>query len=66
VRRRDFYTLLARLLGAPAPRFVPPAPGAPLPPHERTNRRVVNRRLRTELGLRLRYPSYEDGLPASL
>src|SRR5262249_56781506 len=46
VRRRDFYALLARLLGAPEPRFVPPPPGAPVPGHERADRRVVNRRLR--------------------
>jgi nucleoside-diphosphate-sugar epimerase len=66
VRRRDFYGLLARLLGGPEPRFVPPPPGAPLPAHERANRRILNRRLRAELGLTLRYPSYEEGLPASV
>jgi nucleoside-diphosphate-sugar epimerase len=66
VRRREFYPLPARLLGAPEPRFIPPDPGAPLPAHERVNRRVVNRRLRQELGLDLRYPSLEQGLPASL
>jgi nucleoside-diphosphate-sugar epimerase len=66
VRRREFYTLLARLLGAPEPRFTLPPPGAPLPPHERTNRRVSNRRLRQELGLALRYPSCAEGLPASV
>jgi nucleoside-diphosphate-sugar epimerase len=65
VRRRDFYALLARLLGAPEPGFVPPAPGAPLPGHERANRRIVNRRLHADLGVRLRYPSYKEGLPAS-
>jgi nucleoside-diphosphate-sugar epimerase len=66
VRRRDFYARLAELLGAPPPHFVAPAPGAPLPPHERANRRLVNRRLRADLGLRLRYPSFGEGLPASL
>ena len=66
VRRRDFYAELARLLGAPAPRFVAPAPGAPPPPHERANRRILNRRLRGELGLTLRYPSFVEGLRASL
>jgi nucleoside-diphosphate-sugar epimerase len=62
VRRRDFYTALARLLNAPEPRFVSPAPGTPLPAHERSNRRIVNRRLHRELGVELRYPSYEEGL----
>jgi nucleoside-diphosphate-sugar epimerase len=60
VRRRDFYAQLARLLGAPPPCFAPP------PPHEWVNRRVVNRRLREELGMALRYPSYEEGLPMSV
>jgi nucleoside-diphosphate-sugar epimerase len=66
VRRRDFYRLLAHLLRAPEPRFVAPPPGSPLPPHERTHRRVLNRRLREDLRMTLRYPSYEEGLPASL
>jgi nucleoside-diphosphate-sugar epimerase len=64
VRRRDFYTELARLLGAPEPRFVAPAPGEPPPPHERANRRIVNRRMREELGVTLQYPSYKGGLRA--
>jgi nucleoside-diphosphate-sugar epimerase len=66
VRRHDFYTRMAQLLGAPEPRFVPPEPGAPSPPHERANRRIVNRRMREELGVQLRYPSYEEGLCASV
>jgi nucleoside-diphosphate-sugar epimerase len=66
VRRRDFYQAMARLLGAPEPRFVPPAPGDPLPAHERVNRRIVNRRLHDELQLQLRYPSFAEGLPACL
>jgi nucleoside-diphosphate-sugar epimerase len=66
VRRREFYTELARVLGAPPPRFVPPPPGAPRPPHEGANRRILNRRLRGELGLALRYPSCVEGLRASL
>ncbi|MBY0527139.1 MAG: SDR family oxidoreductase [Gemmataceae bacterium] len=66
VRRRDFYTRMAQLLRSPEPRFVLPEPGEPLPPHERANRRIVNRRMREELGVQLRYPSYEEGLAASL
>jgi len=65
VRRRDFYRLLANLLGAQEPRFVPPPADPPPPGHERTHRRIVNRRLRTELELTLRYPSYREGLPAA-
>ncbi len=65
VRRRDFYVYLAELLGAPEPRFVPPPPGA-APRHDRADRRVSNRRMRGELGVVPRYPSYEEGLRASL
>jgi nucleoside-diphosphate-sugar epimerase len=65
VRRREFYGLLARLLGAREPQFVPPAPDAPLPAHERSNRRIGNRRLRQELVVDLRYPTCQEGLPAS-
>jgi nucleoside-diphosphate-sugar epimerase len=60
VRRRDFYARLAELLGAPPPRFVPPA--AP----DRVNRRLSNRRMIDRLGVVLRYPTYDEGLRASL
>jgi hypothetical protein len=30
------------------------------------NKRVSNRRIKDELGVRLRYPSYQDGLKALL
>jgi nucleoside-diphosphate-sugar epimerase len=64
--RRDFYTLLARLLGAPPPRFVPAAPGTSPGRRERAHRRISNRRLRRELALELRYPSCAQGLPVCL
>ncbi len=60
-RRHEFYTRLAELLGAPPPRFVAPTPGM-----EAANRRVVNRRMRRELGVELRYPSFVEGLPAAV
>jgi nucleoside-diphosphate-sugar epimerase len=60
VRRRDFYARLAELLGAPPPRFVEAAQGP------QADRRVMNRRLREELGVALRYPSYEEGLAATV
>jgi nucleoside-diphosphate-sugar epimerase len=58
VRRREFYAELSRALGAPPPRFVSPAPGGPPPPHERANRRIVNRKL----ALALCYPTFIEGL----
>jgi nucleoside-diphosphate-sugar epimerase len=60
VRRRDFYTRLAGLIGAPPPSFAPPAAPDPV------NRRVNNRKMREELGVVPRYPSYEEGLRASV
>jgi nucleoside-diphosphate-sugar epimerase len=66
VRRRDFYTCMAQLLGAPEPRFSSVPSGELPPPHERSNRRIVNRRMCQELGLALRYPTYEEGLRAIL
>ncbi len=66
VRRRDFYSRLAQLLGTPPPRFEPWPSDRPLPPHLKANRRLSNRRARTELGWKLLYPSYEQGLAASL
>ena len=65
VLRRDFYARLARLLGAPEARFVPPPPDAPAR-HDRGNRRIVNRRMCEELGVLPRYPSYAEGLAASV
>jgi nucleoside-diphosphate-sugar epimerase len=65
VRRRDFYTELARVLGAPPPRFIPP-PLAALPPHETANRRIRNARMKEELRVGLRYAGYLQGLAASV
>jgi nucleoside-diphosphate-sugar epimerase len=66
VRRRYFYRALAHVLHAPEPRFVPSPPDQPTPPHEKTHRRVSNRRLKAELQFDMRYPDYEQGLRASI
>lgn len=52
--RRDFYTQMASQLGAPEPRFTSAI--------ERTNRRIHNGRLRSELGVELQYPDFRVGL----
>jgi len=60
VRRRDFYTRLAELLGAPPARFEQrPETGA-------ANRRVLNRKARERLGWVPRYATYREGLPAAI
>jgi nucleoside-diphosphate-sugar epimerase len=63
VRRREFYTRMAEVLGAPAPWF---PPEVDVMVADAANRRIVNRRMHTELGVTLRYPSYREGLPASV
>lgn len=60
VRRRDFYTESARLLGAPPAKFTPPATTAP-----EANRRVRNALARRALGFTPQYRSYREGLAAS-
>jgi nucleoside-diphosphate-sugar epimerase len=60
VTRRDFYTHLAGLLGAPAPVFVD---------HDdpkSANRRISNAQAKAELGWSLRLASYREGLPSSI
>jgi nucleoside-diphosphate-sugar epimerase len=63
VRRRDFYTRMAEVLGAPSPWFPPEVAGRVA---DAANRRIVNRRMHTELAVTLRYPSYVEGLLASV
>lgn len=60
-----------RLLGVPSPPLVPFAEAAKaMSPMAlsfwRDNRRVVNRRIKEELGVTLKYPSYREGLQAIL
>jgi nucleoside-diphosphate-sugar epimerase len=60
--RREYYRMMAEFLRAPDPRFEP-GEGTR---RERTNRRISNRRIREELGVRLTYPEVREGLAASL
>lgn len=61
VVRGEFYAELARLSGAPAPRFV--APSQP-PRRGGADRRISNARMLADLRFDLRYPSYREGLAA--
>lgn len=63
--RRQFFTELARQLKAPEPRFVPLESGA-RSSHDSGHRRISNERLRTVLGVYPRYPSYAEGLAATI
>jgi nucleoside-diphosphate-sugar epimerase len=66
VRRRDLYAAMARVLGAPAPRFVAPPADRPTPPHEKANRRIRNARMKEDLRAELRYAGYLQGMSASV
>ena len=66
VERREYYGLVAELLGLPDPRFVPPAPDSPGASREESDKRASNRRMRAELGIDLAYPDIATGLPAAL
>ncbi len=74
VPRREYYTLLASLVGAVPPRFQSQSP----PDQEHSanategghrpgkNKRCSNKKLHVELGVDLRFPTYETGLPHAL
>jgi nucleoside-diphosphate-sugar epimerase len=64
---QDVIAYAAMLLGRPLPDEVP-FEDAPLSPMARTfyseSKRVSNKRIKEELGVTLRYPSYKEGLKA--
>ena len=64
VPRRSYYQMAAALLQAPSPSFVDPQLGNAI--REEPNKRILNRRIKEELGFKPTYPSIVEGLPASL
>lgn len=64
VERRAYYEQLARLLGAPPPRFAVPPADSPAAVRAASDKRVRNTRMLAELGVTLAYPSYREGLAA--
>jgi nucleoside-diphosphate-sugar epimerase len=64
VVRARYYEELARLLGAPAPTFAPPPPDSPASRRAETDKQVSNARLRKDLGVQLKFPTYREGLAA--
>lgn len=68
VLRRDYYRFVAAALQAPDPKFVDPDPAAEGRRVERaqSDKRVSNARIRAELGITLRFPSFREGILDSL
>jgi nucleoside-diphosphate-sugar epimerase len=65
IERQEYYAEAARLLGAPPPRFVAPAADSPKAARAESNRRVSNARMLADLGVRLTYPTFREGLAAA-
>lgn len=66
VARRAYYERVAGVLGAPAPRFIPPTPDSPEAARDRSNKQVSNVRAKEELGWSPRYRDSVAGLAAAL
>jgi nucleoside-diphosphate-sugar epimerase len=67
VPRREYYTALAALVGAPEPQFETAADATEIMPRTAgLNKRCSNRRMREELGVALAFPTYREGLPQAL
>jgi nucleoside-diphosphate-sugar epimerase len=64
VRRGDYFAELARLLGAPPPRFEAPSPESLAASRSGTDKRISNARICTELHFSPRFPTYREGLAA--
>jgi nucleoside-diphosphate-sugar epimerase len=66
VRRREYYGLAAKLLGAPEPRFEKPVAGSAEDSRDASNKRVSNSLMKSELGVLLAYPDIATGLARAL
>jgi nucleoside-diphosphate-sugar epimerase len=66
VQRGEYYSEVARQIGAAPPRFVEPALGSPRAERAGSSRRVRNDRMLADLRVTLAYPDYRAGLTAIL
>jgi len=64
VQRAEYYHELARLVGAPPPRFIDPPGDSPAAFRAASDKRVSNALLVKEVKPELLYPSYREGLRA--
>jgi nucleoside-diphosphate-sugar epimerase len=63
-QRRDYYAELARLLGAPPPRFASPPHDSPAAERAVSDKRIDSSRIQAELGFSPQFPTYREGLAA--
>ena len=63
VRRGEYFGRLAELFGAPSPTFDAQRGGSRI---DGLGKRCRNLKMKEQLGVPLRYPSFEDGLPSAV
>ena len=66
VLRGEYYAQAARLLGAPSPKFAACDERGLAASRGNTNKRINNARLVNEIGYQFLYPTYQQGLRASI
>ncbi len=66
VIRGDFYREVAKQFGAPPPTFVDPPPNASISIRATSNKRVSNRKMKTDLMATLKYPTFREGIPSAM
>jgi len=64
--RREFYREIAKRYGAPEPQFVNPPTDAPVKMRSSSNKRIWNRKMKRDLVPKLRYPTFIEGIDATL
>ncbi|MEQ8838492.1 MAG: sugar nucleotide-binding protein, partial [Lacipirellulaceae bacterium] len=64
--RGDYYREVARLIGAPEPKFAEPDADSPAAARAASNKRISNSKLMETIEVNLKYPSYREGLAAIL
>lgn len=64
VQRHEYYQELARLVGAPTPRFIDPPSQSPAAQRAASDKRISNALLAQDLAPVLLYPNYREGLRA--
>jgi nucleoside-diphosphate-sugar epimerase len=65
VRQIHFFRWLSETLGKPMPPFVPES-AEPAAKRGDTNKRVLNRKFKMELGFAFRYPTFRQGCTAEI
>jgi nucleoside-diphosphate-sugar epimerase len=66
VQRGEYYSEVARQIGAAPPRFAEPEPGSPRAARAEANRRISNGRMLADLRVTLAYPDYRAGLASAV